>query len=191
MANKNPKSKANDPEIESANLKSEEPETSNTAESNPVAAEGDSMDDEKNILENKVQDLEEKYLRLHADFDNFRRRNAKERLELIQNASQSLITELLPVLDDFERSIKAMESADKSVKEGVELVSRKLLKVLENKGLSKMKCMGEDFDSELHEAITQIPAPKEKQKGKILDVVEEGYMLNEKVIRFAKVVIGQ
>lgn len=191
MANKNPKSKANDPEIESANLKSEEPEISNTAESDPIVAENDSMDDEKNILENKVQDLEEKYLRLHADFDNFRRRNAKERLELIQNASQSLITELLPVLDDFERSIKAMESADKSVKEGVELVSRKLLKVLENKGLSKMKCMGEDFDSELHEAITQIPAPKEKQKGKILDVVEDGYLLNEKVIRFAKVVIGQ
>jgi len=142
--------------------------------------------------EQKIKELEDKYLRLYSEFENFRRRTAKERLELSTVATEDLMKELLPVLDDFERGMKAMETAEEvaAVKQGVELIFDKFYKTLKSKGLEPIDAIGKELDTELHEAITQAPAPEEKLKGKIMDVVEKGYLLNGKVIRFAKAVIG-
>ena len=149
----------------------------------------------KSKLDQLKDDLEEqkdKYLRLYSEFDNFRRRTAKERLELIKTANEELIAALLPVIDDFERAIKASDSQDEKIeKEGTELIYQKLVKVLGQKGAKAMDInIGDEFDEDVHEAITQIPAPSEELKGKIVDVIECGYFLDEKVIRFAKVVTG-
>ncbi|TVP49863.1 MAG: nucleotide exchange factor GrpE [Mongoliibacter sp.] len=144
-------------------------------------------------LKQEVQELKDKYLRLYSEFENYRRRTAKEKLDLIKTASEDLIKEILPVIDDFERSFKASQvisEADK-VREGNQLVFQKLLKVLEGKGVKVMSdLVGNNFDSETQEAITQIPAPNEELKGKVIDVVENGYTLGDKVVRYAKVVIG-
>lgn len=144
-------------------------------------------------LKAEVKEAQDKYLRLYSEFENFRRRTSKEKLELISNANENLLQALLPVVDDFERAEKSMtEEADvKSVKEGVDLVFTKLKGILEAKGVKEVEAVaGGDFDLERHEAITQIPAPTDDLKGKIVDVVEKGYQLNDKVIRFAKVVTG-
>jgi molecular chaperone GrpE len=144
-------------------------------------------------LEAEVKEAKDKYLRLYSEFENFRRRTAKEKLELIGSANESLIQSLLPIIDDFERADKSMtkDSDVKSVKEGVDLIYNKLKSILEQKGVKKIEAgAGSDFDVEFHEAITQIPAPEEKLKGKVVDVIESGYQLNDKVIRFAKVVTG-
>ncbi len=143
-------------------------------------------------LQEQYNELNNKYLMLYSDFENFRKRIAKERIDLIMNGGQDVFKLLLPVVDDFERARVNMESATDvpSVKEGMELIYHKLVKELENKGLKPMKSVGEVFDPEIHEAITQIPAPSKDMKGKVVDEVEKGYYLNEKVIRFAKVVVG-
>ena len=139
-----------------------------------------------------MEEQKDKYLRLYSEFDNFRRRTAKERLELIKTANEELMAALLPVIDDFERAIKASDSQDEEIeKEGTELIYQKLVKVLGQKGAKAMDInIGDEFDEDVHEAITQIPAPSEELKGKIVDVIECGYFLDEKVIRFAKVVTG-
>jgi molecular chaperone GrpE len=144
-------------------------------------------------LQAKVNELNDKYLRLYSDFDNFRKRTAKERGELIQTAGEDVFKNILPVLDDFERAIKAnTETTDiKAVNDGVNLVYNKFKSTLTQKGLEEMKSVGEVFNPDLHEAITNIPAPSEDMKGKIVEELEKGYMLNGKIIRFAKVVIGQ
>lgn len=145
-------------------------------------------------LENQITELKDKYLRLAAEFENFKRRTAKERLELIETASKDLMKDLLPVLDDFERAIKASndEKASKeSVKEGVDLIYNKLYTALQSRGLVSLNSQGEAFDTEKHEAITEIPAPDESLKGKVVDVVEKGYQLGEKILRYAKVVVGK
>ena len=139
-----------------------------------------------------LAELKDKYIRLYADFENFRRRTAKERLELMGTANADLLKSILPVVDDFER---AMQSFDTTIeveplKEGVVLVFNKLQKTLETKGLKAMKTVGLPFDAELHESIAQYPAPNEELKGKVIDEVERGYFLNDKVIRYAKVVVG-
>ena len=143
-------------------------------------------------LQGEVLELKDKFLRLQAEFDNFRRRTAKERLELIQTASKDLVSNLIPVLDDFERANKNMETATdvQAIKEGIDLVYSKFYKVLEAKGLKPMNSTGETFNPEIHEAITQIPAPSKNLVGKVVDEVEKGYYLNDTVVRFAKVVIG-
>ena len=144
-------------------------------------------------LEQELAEQKDKYLRMYSEFENFRRRTAKEKLDMIKTANESMATALLPVIDDFERAIKSFEQEDKeeSVQEGIQLIYNKLTKALEQKGVTVMDLKpGDDFDAEYQEAITQIPAPDEKLKGKVVDVVEKGYMLGEKVIRFAKVVIG-
>jgi molecular chaperone GrpE len=142
-------------------------------------------------LQNEIAEQKDKYLRLYSEFENFRRRTAKEKLELIQSANEKLITMLLPVVDDFDRAEKSLkEKSDKDL-EGVFLIYSKFKKLLEQSGVKVMDVgQGSDFNADLHEAITQIPAPDEKLKGKVVDVVEKGYLLNEKVIRFAKVVVG-
>ena len=141
----------------------------------------------------ELKAMEDKYLRLYAEFDNYKRRTNAERIELFKTANQEVLVSLLPVLDDFGRALKAMQTATEvaPVKEGVELVNNKLTSILTAKGLKVMESVGQVFDSEFHEAITNIPAPSEGMKGKIIDEVERGYFLNEKVIRFAKVVVGE
>jgi len=147
-------------------------------------------------LEEKKQELGElkdKYLRLQAEFDNFRKRTVKEKLEFMTTAAQDTVSALLPVLDDFDRARKNAEdeSSTEPFSEGVMLVYNKLYKILEQKGVKAMESTGEDFDPELHEAITEIPAPSEEMKGKVIDTVEKGYFLKEKIIRHAKVVVGK
>jgi molecular chaperone GrpE len=143
-------------------------------------------------LNQQVAELKDRHLRQAADFDNFRRRNAKERVELIQTAGKDVITDLLVVLDDSERAQKQMETADdvNLIKEGVQLVFSKLRNILSGKGLKPMDSAGEDFNPDLHEAITEIDAGKE-MKGKVVDEVQKGYYLNDKIIRHAKVVVGR
>lgn len=143
--------------------------------------------------EAELKTLEDKYLRLHAEFDNYKRRTGAERIELFKTANQEVLVSLLPVLDDFGRALKAMQTATsiEAVKEGIELVNNKFNSILVSKGLKPMETTGKPFDSDFHEAITNIPAPTEDMKGKVIDEVEKGYFLNDKVIRFAKVVVGE
>jgi molecular chaperone GrpE len=145
-------------------------------------------------LEIKVKEATDKYLRLYSEFDNFRKRTQKEKLELYKTAGEGIISAILPVLDDFERAEKANQDSDdvQGIKDGAKLIQDKLTNILKTKGLEAVESpVGKDFDIQFHEAITQIPAPSKKEKGKVLDVVEKGYELNGKVIRFTKVVIGQ
>ncbi len=144
-------------------------------------------------LEREVADLKDKYLRLYSDFENYRKRTAKERLDLITTASEDILKELIPVVDDFERAFKANESQEDAVKvrEGNQLIFHKLLKTLENQGLKPMEnLIGKPFNPDTQEAITSLPSPNEDLKGTVIDVVEKGYTLGEKVVRFAKVVTG-
>ena len=140
-----------------------------------------------------VEEQKDKYLRLSAEFDNYRKRTLKEKAELIKNGGEKTLTAILPVLDDFERALKNMEASEetKAMKEGVELIFSKFQKILGQEGLQKIDTDGKDFDVDFHEAIALIPAPSEDLKGKILDCVQTGYMLNEKVIRHAKVAVAQ
>lgn len=151
------------------------------------------------ILQNKLEASKEEnkkekdnFLRLFAEFENYKKRTSKERIELFSTANKELMTVLLPILDDFERGIQEIEkSADKAVLEGVQLIQNKLKNILNQKGLKEIEVKkGDVFDAEIHEAISQIPAPSKKMKGKIIDTVEKGYKLGETIIRFPKVVLG-
>jgi molecular chaperone GrpE len=146
----------------------------------------------ENSTENELAELKDKYLRLYADFENFRRRTAKERIELMGSANADLMKVILPVVDDFERAMTSFETTTEidPLKEGIALIFNKLTKTLENRGLKAMVAKGEVFDADLHESITQFPAPTDELKGKVVDEIEKGYFLNEKVIRYAKVVVG-
>ena len=140
-----------------------------------------------------VEEQKDKYLRLSAEFDNYRKRTLKEKAELIKNGGEKTLTAILPVLDDFERALKNMEASEetKAMKEGVELIFSKFQQILGQEGLQNIETDGQAFDTDFHEAIALIPAPSEDLKGKILDCVQTGYMLNEKVIRHAKVAVAQ
>ncbi|MFH1159553.1 MAG: nucleotide exchange factor GrpE [bacterium] len=164
-----------------------------------VVPDDDAPEDEKNEEKppedpnGKIAELNDKYLRLFSEFDNYRKRTLKEKIELSKTASADVITSLLPVLDDFERAIKAYASSAESdvpIDEGIILIYNKFLNILTQKGLEQMKTIGEPFDTDFHEAITNIPAPTPDMKGKVMDEVEKGYLLNGKVIRYAKVVVG-
>jgi len=143
-------------------------------------------------LEKKCEESNDKYLRLYSEFDNYRKRTQKERIELFKTASQELIVDLLPVVDDFERALAALTAshANEESTKGVELIFGKLFSTLSQKGLEPMDATGKEFDTDFHEAITNIPAPTKELKGKVIDVVQKGYLLNGKIIRFAKVVVG-
>ena len=140
----------------------------------------------------ELSQANDKFLRLYAEFDNFRRRTAKEREDARKTEGKDVIVALLPVLDDFERALRSMENATDvvAVKEGVALIQNKMKGILTQKGLKEMQSIGTPFDADLHEAITNIPAPTDDMKGKVIDEMEKGYELNEKVIRFAKVIVG-
>ena len=142
-------------------------------------------------FEEKFNELNDKYLRLYSEYDNYRKRTANEKIELIKTAAESTIIALLPILDDFERALPTMEkSEDKTHYEGVMLIYNKLKRTLEQKGLEEIKAVGEAFNTDEHEALTQIPAPSDDMKDKVIDVVQKGYKLNGKVIRYARVVVG-
>jgi molecular chaperone GrpE len=185
--------------------KGEELETKVNDTTNPAGAVEDSSEDSvENSLEDSAEVEEEnkeeveevnyqdKYLRLYAEFDNFRKRTMRERADLIMTASQDVLVKLLPLIDDFERADKNASDDAAAMKEGMKLIHAKLESTLTSKGLKVMDVKaGDDFNVDYHEAITNIPAPTPKLKGKIVDVVESGYMLGDKVLRYAKVVIGQ
>lgn len=184
----------------------EEQEIKNQTENAVEEVQGDTTEQQEQEIENEEEEIDEltklqselseskdKYLRLYSEFDNYRRRTSKERLDLIKTAGEDIISSLLPIVDDFERAQKSLdENADvKAVMEGVELIYNKFFKILENKGVKKIDLkQGSDFDPEIQEAITQIPAPSDDLKGKVVDIIESGYYLEDKVIRFAKVVTG-
>lgn len=144
-------------------------------------------------LESTIVDLKDKYLRLFSEFDNYRKRTTRERYELFKTASSEMMIDLLIILDDFDRANKSFETAADfaAIKEGFELIHSKLQNILAKKGLENMDSQGKEFDTDFHEAITEIPAPTKELKSKVVDVIEKGYLLNGKVIRFAKVVVGK
>ncbi len=149
--------------------------------------------EEFEAVQSEVNELKDKYLRLLAEFDNFKKRTARERIENAKTAAQDTMSALLPVLDDFDRAKKSAddEASSEVFSEGVSLVYNKLKSTLENRGLEIFESTGELFDPELHEAITEIPAPTEDLKGKVVDTIEPGYKLNDRIIRYAKVVVGK
>ncbi len=153
---------------------------------------GNESDKQISELKAKAEEINDKYLRLYSEFDNFRKRTAKEKIELMQSAGEDVFKSILPVLDDFERAIKSnSETTDvKAVSDGVNLIFNKFKSTLSQKGLAEMSAVGTTFDADIHEAITNIPAPSEDLKGKVVEELEKGYTLNGKIIRFAKVVIG-
>ena len=140
-----------------------------------------------------IEDQKDKYLRLSAEFDNYRKRTLKEKAELIKNGGEKAISAILPILDDLERALANMQKLDdiQAMYDGIDLIHQKFLKALSQEGLQKMEPVGEAFDTDFHEAIALVPAPEEAQKGKVLDCVQTGYKLNDKVIRHAKVVVAQ
>ncbi len=149
-------------------------------------------EDEGSKVSAELAEMKDKYLRLYSEFENFRKRTQKEKSDLLITASERVLVDLLGIVDDFERGMKANEDTEDVtvVKEGITLVYDKFAKLLKNKGVEPINATGEEFDTELHEAITQIPSPTEDMKGKVIDEVEKGYKLGEKVIRYSKVVIG-
>ena len=163
------------------------------AESQSDAVEIEDSEDELAKYKADLEKEKDKFLRLFAEFEHYKRRTSKERVEMFKTAGQEVMQAMLPVLDDFDRAMTEIQKAkDKNLQKGVELISNKLRETLKAKGLKQMEVKtGDAFDADLHEAITQIPAPKDSLKGKIVDVVENGYQLGEKIIRYPKVVVGQ
>ncbi len=144
-------------------------------------------------LEDQLKEMQDKHLRLQAEFDNFRRRTIKEKSDLIKSGGESVLVNILPVIDDFERALESMKdiSDDDAGKQGTLLIYNKFKEFLKQNNIKEIEALQQDFDVDLHEAITKIPAPSDELKGKVVDVVQKGYCLNDKVIRFAKVVIGE
>jgi molecular chaperone GrpE len=166
-------------------------ENSESTENMAEQAQAPAQDASVEKLQVELAEQKDKFIRLYSEFENFRRRTAKEKLELIQTANEQLIKTLLPVLDDFDRAEKSFGDKNEKELEGFFLIRSKFKKLLEQAGVKLMEVKsGSDFDADLHDAITQVPAADEELKGKVVDVVESGYLLNDKVIRYAKVVVG-
>ena len=170
----------------------EQPQNDQAEEAAPLTHE-EQLEKEMEDAQAVIEEQKDKYLRLSAEFDNYRKRTMKEKAELILNGGEKSISSILPVIDDFERAIKTMETAKdvKAVKEGVELIYNKFMAVMAQNGVKVIETKDQPLDTDYHEAIAVIPAPSEEQKGKILDCVQTGYTLNDKVIRHAKVVVGE
>ncbi len=173
-----------EPEVEELN------NTDEDAEETPAAEE---VVDQAVKLETEANEWKDKYLRLSAEFDNYRRRTLKEKMDLTKNAGESIFLKLLPVVDDFDRAMTSMKDAKDcdSILAGIDLINNKFKDFLKQQGLKEIESMHVEFDTDKHEALTKIPAPKKKLKGKVVDVIEKGYTLNDKVIRFSKVVVGE
>lgn len=179
---------ANEEKVEKAPAK----EKKNFLKKDPKKAKIEEMEKKVAEMEEKAAKDKDDYIRLMAEFDNYRRRTSQEKLEIVSMASTETIKGMLPVLDDCERALKVLQESNDSdaAKEGTELIYNKLMSYLKSKGLAVIEAMGEPFDTDLHEAVAQFPVPEEDKKGKVFDVVQTGYTLNGKVIRFAKVVVG-
>ena len=177
---------------ETQNTAEEQPQNDQAEEAAPLTHE-EQLEKELEEAQTAIEEQKDKYLRLSAEFDNYRKRTIKEKAELILNGGEKSISSTLPVIDDFERAIKTMETAKdvSAVKEGVELIYNKFMAVLAQNGVKVIETKDQPLDTDYHEAIAVIPAPSEEQKGKILDCVQTGYTLNDKVIRHAKVVVGE
>ena len=184
------------------NLEEKEPKEQETAQE-AASTEEESKEPELSEVEKLAKDLEDakaelekqkkEYLFLLAEFDNFRKRTLKEKSDLVKNAAEKAMLDILPVVDDFERALQAMHGSSdlESVKEGVDLIYNKFVKYLENNGVKAIESNNADFNTEFHEAVTTFPASDESQKGKVIDTVQKGYMINDKVLRHSKVVVGQ
>lgn len=171
----------------------EENTNAETAETQPeTQPKEESIEDKLAAAETKIAELQDKYLRQVAEFDNYRKRTIKEKAELILNGAEKTVTAILPVLDDLERALKNMDKMEDldAVKKGVDLIYQKFVKVLGDQGVKKIDTENADFNIDLHEAIAQVPAPSDEMKGKVIDCVKSGYTLNEKVIRHAQVAVG-
>ncbi len=184
MAVKNNKGKAKEKELQE--------ESKETMKESTLADDGKESDTQASA-EEKYSELNDRFLRLFAEFENYRKRTNKERLEIITNANAELLKDLIPVIDDFERAIKNNKDSEDivSIKEGFTLIYNKYRKLLESKGLEPMESEGKVFDPEIHEAVANLPTDDKKMKGKVIEAVEKGYLLNEQVLRYAKVVVGQ
>lgn len=183
--------KETNPSTETPNEK--EPQTVNEETLNEAAGVGtETSTGECADKDQQIAELNDKYLRLYAEFDNYRRRTQRERADIIQMASSDLMGALLTVLDDFDRAVLAFDQTNdvNAMQEGIRLVQQKFKKILSQKGLEEMKSIGEPFSTDFHEAVANIPAPTEEDKQKVLDEIEKGYFLNGKVIRYARVVVG-
>ena len=177
---------------ETQNHAEEQPQNEQAEDATPLTHE-EELEKELEKAQEEIEEQKDKYLRLSAEFDNYRKRTMKEKAELILNGGEKSLSSILPVVDDFERAIKTMETATdvNAVKEGVELIYNKFMAVLAQNGVKVIETKDQPLDTDYHEAIAVIPAPSEAQKGKILDCVQTGYTLNDKVIRHAKVVVGE
>lgn len=180
-------------EVNNHEEQSETPASEKTTEESKELSPEEKLQQSLDEAEKRIAEIQDKYLRLSAEFDNYRKRTIKEKSEIIKNAAEKTITAILPVLDDMERAIANMQKSEdaKAWLEGVKLINNKFLKILSQEGLNKIETEGADFDTDYHEAIAMIPAPNEEQKGKVLDCVQTGYKLNDKVIRHAKVAVAQ
>lgn len=191
---KNDNKKSNKVKAEHAAVDPEEQKRAENSDKDNKEKKKDADSKSEEVVPKEQYDqLNDKFVRLAAEFDNYRKRTARERVDLLQTAGKETISELLPVLDDFDRAKKLAddESSDENFSEGVELVYQKLQSTLQKRGLKVMESDGKEFDAELHEALTEIPAPNEDLKGKVVETVEKGYILNDKIIRHAKVVVGK
>ena len=177
---------------ETQNHAEEQPQNEQAEDATPLTHE-EELEKELEKAQEEIEEQKDKYLRLSAEFDNYRKRTMKEKAELILNGGEKSLSSILPIVDDFERAIKTMETATdvSAVKEGVELIYNKFMAVLGQNGVKVIETKDQPLDTDYHEAIAVIPAPSEEQKGKILDCVQTGYTLNDKVLRHAKVVVGE
>ncbi len=190
------KKNKSDKKTEDKHIKSENKQT---VEQNEKEQNTDTQTDVKNeeskeaTWEDKYNEINDKYLRLSAEFDNYRKRTLKERMDLMKTAGEDILKNLLPVIDNIERAEQSVNDAKDidAVKEGISLIKKNFINFTEQRGIKEIEAMGQEFDTDLHEALTKIPAPDETLKGKVVDVIEKGYTLNDKVIRFAKVVVGE
>ena len=183
--------------MNTTNQEENEKDTIQENEAETTTVNSENSEETESIIEDSIEDQlaqeKDKFLRLFAEFENYKKRTTKERIDLFKTAGREVITALLPVIDDFDRALPEIKkSADSETLKGIELIHNKLKEVLKSKGLTEIEVgVGDDFDSEVHEAITQIPAPDDSLKGKVIDTVEKGYTLGDQIIRHPKVVVGQ
>ncbi len=189
MSEKNIEKGAKDPKVaqKEEHVKKEEKQVKASG------AEKEAEEPTKDDFEQRITELQDKYLRLSAEFDNYRKRTLREKTELLKSASEDVLIKILPVMDDFERAIGSMEAATDidAIRAGIYLIYNKFRDFLTQQGVREMDSLNDEFDTDRHEAITKIPVQEEDKKGKVVDVIEKGYMLNEKVVRYAKVIIGE
>lgn len=176
-----------------AETKGEEKKEAEVKQKKTTSRPGKKKPGKEKELEEKLKEQQDKYLRLSADFDNYRKRTLKERAELTKFAGTEIFTSLLPVMDDFERAMNSMGDTDDidAVRQGIELIYNKFKDYLNQQGVKEIDALHKEFDTDVHYAVTKTPAPKKNLKGKVVDIIEKGYILNDKVIRYAKVVVGE